>query len=385
MRIRVVAATASVLLATIACSDDGDDTAPTTTAIDSTTLPQVSIVGPGRGEWEVAAPETVGLDGAVLDAMAEEAEADGSNCLLVVRDGRIAGEWYWHDTAPDSAQEVFSATKSVSSVLVGIAANDGDLAVDDSASTWISAWAGTPAEAVTVKNLLSNDSGRFWSFQSDYLDMVSAGDRTAFAIGLDQTDPPGTTWAYNNSAIQTLEQVLEAATGQPVPEFAEERLLDPLGMEDSELTTDPSGNGLTFMGLHSTCRDMARFGWMVVERGRWDGAEIVPATWIEESTGAPSQPLNASYGYLWWLNRRGPQASASSPIRLEEVAGSPEGQMVPGAPDDLVWAIGLGGQIVQVHAATRTVVVRLGPPELASTYGPNKTARLVVTGILPEP
>src|SRR3546814_239355 len=149
--------------------------------------------------------------------------------------------------------------------------------------------------------------------------------------------------------------------GQPVEQLAQERLLGPLGMEDSTLTTDPAGNALTFMGLQSTCRDLARFGWLIAEDGAWGDDRIVPAAWIEESTGAPSQDLNAAYGYLGWLNRQGRIAGAASPTRLGEDEGATEGQMVPDAPEDLVWAPGPGSQNVQVHDAPRTGLVRLGP------------------------
>src|SRR3546814_11307695 len=98
-------------------------------------------------------------------------------------------------------------------------------------------------------------------------------------------------------------------------------------MEDSTLTTDPAGNALTFMGLQSTCRDLARFGWLIAEDGAWGDDRIVPAAWIEESTGAPSQDLNAAYGYLGWLNRQGRIAGAASPLRLGEDEGATTGQM----------------------------------------------------------
>ena len=94
------------------------------------------------------------------------AEQGKSNCFLVARDGKIAGEWYFRGTGPATAQDVFSVTKSVSSTLVGIAQDDGDLRSTDSSSKWIPQWRSTPADAVTVRDVLSNDSGRQWSLAS---------------------------------------------------------------------------------------------------------------------------------------------------------------------------------------------------------------------------
>jgi CubicO group peptidase (beta-lactamase class C family) len=330
--------------------------------------------------WEPVDPAEVGLDAAVLEDIATLAEADGARCLVVAKDGRLAGEWSWAEAGSTEAQEVFSVTKSITSTVTGIAIEEGHLALDDPASTWIEEWRGTPSEGVTVRNLLANDSGRFWSFSTDYSQLPRAEDATEFAVGLDQADPPGTTWEYNNAAIQTLEQVLSEATGEGLDELVADRLLEPLGMDDSRLATDRSGNGLAFMGLQSTCRDLARFGLMVLDGGRWGDEQVVPEAWLEEAT-APSQDLSPVYGYLWWLNVPGPVTDEAT--RPSEDAGErPEAQMVDGAPDDLIWALGLGDQIVQIHRPTATVVVRLGPSRLSGDFDIHQTARVVTEAIL---
>lgn len=379
------------------CSDDGggDDSSGDRTTTTASGGEASGDVGEAEGEggeardvpgdeWETVDPAEVGLDAAKLEELAAEAEADGSNCFLVVRDGKVAGEWYWNGTSESSAQEVFSATKSLTSVLVGVAVTDGEVDVSESASTWITQWAGTPAEEVTVENLLSNDSGREWSFAIDYQQLVRSPDMTGFAIGLDQPDPPGVTWAYNNSAIQTLEQVIEGSLDMPMADAAEERIFAPLGMDDSSLKTDPSGNGMAFMGLQSTCRDMARFGLLVLDDGAWGDEEIVSSDYIDAATAQPSQELNAGYGYLFWLNHEGQLAGATSPATAEQEEERPDSQLVPGAPEDLVWAIGLGSQIVQVHEPTDTVVVRLGPGDIGSAYSTAKTARVVTEAVTDE-
>ena len=159
-------------------------------------------------------PASVGLNAAKLDQIAAQAKIGKSNCLVVVRDGKLAGEWYFNGTGPNTAQDVFSATKSFASTLVGIAQDDGDLRIGDSASRWIPQWRGTRAQAVTIRDLLSMDSGRQWSVVSDYVRLIVAADRTAFAIGLAPDGPPGKIWAYNNAAVQTLQRVLQKATGE---------------------------------------------------------------------------------------------------------------------------------------------------------------------------
>jgi CubicO group peptidase (beta-lactamase class C family) len=301
-----------------------------------------------------------------------------------VRDGKIAGEWYFRGTDPNTAQDVYSATKSVASTLVGIAQDDGDLRIGDSASRWIPQWKGTSSQAVTVRDLLSMDSGREWSALTDYVRLLAAPDRTAFAIGLGQAAPPGTVWAYNNSAVQTIDRVLARATGENVAAFAERRLLKPLGMTHSALATDGAGNTQLFEGMRSTCRDMARFGVLMLNHGSWGGKQIVSSSWVARATGPPSTKLNAAYGYLWWLNRRGPIASPLQPTTGEAGGDQKDGQLVPGAPEDMFFALGFGNQIISVDPGSDTVVVRLGPGRAPEGSGPftQKDTAAVVTEAL---
>jgi CubicO group peptidase (beta-lactamase class C family) len=337
--------------------------------------------------WQKVSPAAVGLDAAKLEQIATQARQGKSNCLVVVRDGKLAGEWYFRGTGPNTAQDVFSATKSVASTLVGIAQDDGDLRIGDSASKWIPQWKGTESEAVTVRNLLSMDSGREWSPLTDYVRLLTSPDRTAFAIDLDQEATPGTVWAYNNSAEQTLDRVLQKATGESVVAFAQRRLLAPLGMTHTTMATDRAGNAQLFEGIHSTCRDMARFGVLMLNQGRWRGKQIVSSSWVRQATGRSSTKLNAAYGYLWWLNREGVMASVTAATSLHAVQqGATEtGRLVPGAPSAMYWALGLGDQLIQIDPASRTVVVRLGtaaPIPLPPTFGPAEASRVVTEAVI---
>jgi CubicO group peptidase (beta-lactamase class C family) len=339
--------------------------------------------------WQKVAPASVGLDAAKLAQIAAVAKKGHSNCLVVVRDGKLAGEWYFNGTGPNTTQDVYSATKSFASTLVGIAQDDGDLRIGDSASKWIPQWQGTPSQAVTVRNLLSMDSGRTWNLVTDYLRLLAAPDRTAFAIGLGQAARPGTVWAYNNSAVQTLDRVLQKATGESVVTFAKRRIFTPLGMAHTTMTTDRAGNAQLFEGIHSTCRDMARFGVLMLNRGAWGSKRIVSAGWVKQATAASSTKLNAAYGYLWWLNHHGVIASVTAATTLGDAnAGKTDvGRMVPGAPNSMYWAIGLGNQLIQVDPATKTVVVRLGSAvaiPLPPTFGPAEASKVVTEAVRPK-
>jgi CubicO group peptidase (beta-lactamase class C family) len=354
----------------------------------------LALAGTSRAEaptpgatWDRVSPASVGLSATRIDQIAAQAKRGKSNCLVVVRDGKLAGEWYFNGTGPDTAQEVYSTTKSFASTLVGIAQDDGDLRIGDSASRWIPQWRGTPSAAVTIRDLLSMDSGRQWSVLTDYVQLIVAADRTAFAVGLGQAEAPGKVWAYNNAAVQTLQRVLQKATGENVTTFAEQRLFKPLGMTHTTMTTDEAGNAQMFEGIHSTCRDLARFGVLMLDEGRWGGRQIVSRSWVEAATGRSSTPLNAGYGYLWWLNHRGVLADplTATSVQSAESETTKRGRLAPGAPNDMYWALGLGNQLIQIDPGTRTVVVRLGSSELIPrppTFGPVEASRVVTRAVV---
>ena len=276
-----------------------------------------------------------------------------SDCMAVVKDGQVVQDTYWNGGDATTPHEVFSVTKSITSTLVGIAQAEGDLDINEPASKYITEWQGTPSETVTIRDLLANASGRFWSLNSDYNELIRAPDKTAYAIGLAQQDPPETTWNYNNSAIQTLDAVIKRATRTDTAEFARTKLFEPIGMT-ATMSHDAAGNTLTFMGLKTSCLDLARFGYLLLQHGQWAGQQIVPADWVDAAT-TTSTPLNAAYGYLIWLNQPG---TAKGPI-----GGSIQGPIWPAAPTDSYAALGLGGQTALVVPDQGLVVTRIGPSQ----------------------
>jgi CubicO group peptidase (beta-lactamase class C family) len=365
---RVFAALVAASLIATACADDDDITEaePPTTVADAGDANgdaangdaangdevngDAADAGPWPApDWEAVDPADAGVDPAVLEELAARAEVSDSDCLVVTRDGQLVGEWYWNDTGPDDEREAFSVTKSITAVLVGIAADEGHLDLDQPASDFIEEWVGTPSEAITIRNLLANDSGRFQTAESDYVQLAGeADDKTAFAIGLDQQHEIGVVWVYNNAAIQVLEAVLERATGTDVGTFADEHLFGPLGM-DTTMNTDPVGNTLTFMGAQMNCRDMARFGLLALRDGEWDGEQVVSSDFMAQAL-EPSTELNEGYGLLWWLFGDDPDALIETAPGQTPMTG---GDIVAYA------ALGLGGQVILVVPEHDLVLTRM--------------------------
>jgi len=349
-----------------------------------TAAPAPAADGPRTVEgWPVRTPSSLGLRGSAIERGAAEAKRLDSTCFAVLRNGKLARDWNW-GLGRDVPREVFSITKSVTSTLVGIAIRDGDLHLDDRVSAYVPEWRGTPSATVTVRNLLSNDSGRFWSLQSDYSDLLRAPSRTKYAVGLTQQYAPGSAWAYNNAAIQVLEPVLEKATGMPVARFARTRLFRPLGMSHSTFITDRSDDAAVFYGLQTTCLDLARFGSLYLGRGKVDGTRLIDRSYVKRAVGRSSTAHNAAYGYLFWLNRPGLLRGATDPV---DAQGQPlrqvSGQLAPYAPADLFAALGFGGQVLLMDPTTRTMVVRLGAPAQAGAeaYGFGKAATVLTEAL----
>ena len=329
--------------------------------------------------WQKVSPASVGLDPAKLDQIAARARKGKSNCLVVVRDGKLAGEWYFNGTGPNTTQDVYSATKSVASTLVGIAQDDGDLRIGEQRLDLDPAMAGHAARAVTVRDLLSMDSGRQWSVFTDYVQLLGAADRTRFAIGLRQSGATG-----QGLGVQQRRRCRRSTAscrrrpGKDVLAFAQQRLFAPLGMTHTRMTTDKAGNAQMFEGLQSTCRDMARFGVLMLDQGRWGGKQIVSASWVEAGHRAVVDQAQRRLRLPLVAQPQGHRRATSS-RRDERADGQAQPRrragIAPGAPSSMYWALGLGNQIVQVDPDSKTVVVRLGDVESARARRQLRPAR----------
>ncbi|WP_262850394.1 serine hydrolase domain-containing protein [Mumia quercus] len=386
MRTRRTALVAASLLALSACSSAGsepaDDATSEASPPSSAAAPSVSPTEPVPGDdWARTDPEAAGFDPAALRALDAELEASRSSCVAVVRDGELVHEASFGDADSTTMGPAFSVTKSLTSVLVGIAADEGLLDLDDRASRYVRAWKGTPAARVTIRDLLANVSGRHWDFVTDYQQMaLAARDKTAFAVGLAQDARPGTVWRYNNAAIQTLDEVLTVATGRTPREYAREKLLDPLGMSRTYWGEDPAGNTTMFSGVNSSCLDLARLGLLMMRDGRWGDRQIVSPSYVEQATGRSSSRLNAAYGLLWWVNRKGPVLGTRTATGGGAAASSsPEGRLAPRVPKDAFWALGLGNQVVAVVPSEGIVAVRMGAvPRDPQAVSPDTFTRAVL-------
>jgi CubicO group peptidase (beta-lactamase class C family) len=314
-------------------------------------------------DWATEPPEDHGMDPEALALTSEIAAAYDTSCLVVTRHGVIVHEWYDEGWDATRKTEIFSVTKSVTSTLVGIAQDEGLLHVNDFAADYIAPWAGTASAGVTIGNLLRMDSGRYWEFLNDYVQLDTiATDKSDFAVDLSQQHPPGTWWEYNNAAVQTLEPVLREAVGGDVAEWAQGALLDPIGM-DATFGRDLAGNTIMYAHMQGGCRAMARLGYLYLRGGQWaGGTQVVSESWVQAAT-MPGTELNSAYGMLWWLNRPGHYVKPSTPERKEG-----DGPIIPEAPIGIFTAQGVRAQLVAVDPEHEIVFTRLAAVPLQDLF-----------------
>jgi CubicO group peptidase (beta-lactamase class C family) len=303
------------------------------------------------GAWETIAPAAAGFDPPALADAVAQGLADQSVGVIVLRGGRIAAESYAADWGPAKSFQLASAAKSVVSVLIGMAIDQGFIkGVEQSAADFIPEWRGTPKAAITLRHLLTMTSGLHFE---DLAVRNIAGDQFALNAATPIDHPPGTHWAYATPMFHLLYHVVARAVGQPFETYAQRMLIGPLGMEHwSWLTSvgqSASGPVTNYYTALCSTRDLARFGLFALRGGRWQGRQLVSAAYMKAAT-SPSQELNPSYGYLWWENAK-PGVNAS---------GAEAGFRFEGSPPDTFGALGAGGQVAIETPSLDLVVVRQG-------------------------
>ncbi len=246
------------------------------------------------------AAESAGLSRKAVDALVWEAEQKDTHALILIVRGRTVVERYFgHKPGPIPTKSV---TKSVVSLAIGMLLNDGRIeSLDTPLSTWFSDWSAGAKAKVTLRHLLTHRSGL--RHRSGTAFMEKHDDQFAFARESPIVEEPGAVFSYNNEATQLLAGVVKSASGVPVDKLLGERLFQPLGIKTWSWEHDRAGNVLTYGGLTLTARDLALTGVLMLNEGRQDSTQIVPAKWVKV-VAKPSSKSDPHYGLLWWIRLR---------------------------------------------------------------------------------
>jgi len=291
--------------------------------------------------WATTAPTSLGWCQPQLDSLIAFAGRKGSKSLLILKDGRMVVEHYYGTYTADSAWYWASAGKSLTATLVGLAQQDGLLNLNDSTSKYLGRWtsATRPQQRqVLIRHQLTMTTGL------DDSPPAPCDNESTTPNCLLYLAPPAARWAYHTGAYRTLQDVLVQASGATnMTLYTNQRLGARIGM--TGLWADDV--------FYSKARSMARFGLFMLARGAWNGTQILTDTAYFRRMTTPSQALNRSYGYLWWLNGQSSYRLPGSQINFP-------GAVIPAAPADMIAALGKNDQKVYVVPSLGLVVVRQG-------------------------
>jgi CubicO group peptidase (beta-lactamase class C family) len=283
--------------------------------------------------WETGSLNSVNLDTNLIDELFERVGNGGYkniHCVLLAKGGKLVIEEYFAGQnsvgqypkfTRDTLHEMKSATKSVNSILVGIAIDRHLIhSVDEKVSSFFPEYSDVftnkEKDAIRLKDLLSMTAGLSWDeWTHPYTDprndaamMASKADFFRYVLERPVATPPGAKFVYNSGISLMLGEIVHKVSGLSADKFAERYLFLPLGITNYYWQKAPNGVVNTLGGLWLRPRDMAKIGQLFLNGGRWNGKQIVSEEWIKESTkqqvGAGQLPAWFSadgYGYQWWL------------------------------------------------------------------------------------
>ncbi|MFI7664851.1 serine hydrolase domain-containing protein [Nocardia sp. NPDC049526] len=260
-------------------------------------------VSSGR-DPERAAPEQVGLDSGLLaDALTFASGRNRFN-VQVFRHNCLIGEGPTNDETGNVAWNIWSATKSVVSLLAGIAWDQGKLDIEAPIDRYLPPGLGDAQHrSITVENLLTESSGLAVGLLTEGITGVIPLDPNSAvqALGVPLVNPPGAVFSYSERDVDLLAYVIELAVGAPLQQFAQRELFDPLGIErgDYYWARDRAGHTYGYAHLMIPPNDFAKLGLLVSNNGRWGTQQLVSETYLRMAR-QPS-PANKCFGYLLWI------------------------------------------------------------------------------------
>jgi CubicO group peptidase (beta-lactamase class C family) len=257
-------------------------------------------------------PEAQGISSAaILDFVgAADVDTPEMHSFMLVRHGHVVAEGWWAPYDAATRHELYSLSKSFTSTAAGLAIAEGKFSLDDPVLRFFPDDApADPSEnlrAMRVRHLLSMATGH----ESE--PSVRSSDQPWTKTFLAQPVPhtPGTHFLYNTAATYMVSAIVQKQTGQTVLEYLRPRLFEPLGIENAAWGTSPQGISLGGFGLSVRTEDIARLGQLYLQKGMWNGKQLLPASWVEAATSKqisngdnPASDWNQGYGFQFWRCR----------------------------------------------------------------------------------
>lgn len=262
-------------------------------------------------------PEAQGVPSEAILAFVEavEREACGLHSLMLLRHGQVIAEGWWAPASANRPHMLFSLSKSFTSTAVGFAITEGRFTLDTPVLSFfpedLPGRVSARWSKVAVRHLLSMSTGHL----KDTMERIRNRRQGNWVKGILEQAPrrePGMHFVYNNGASYMLAAIIRQATGMNVRDYLQPRLFAPLGIAEPTWETCPRGINCGGWGLSVTTEDIARFGQLYLQKGRWNGVQLLPEAWVEAATSAqiangndPDSDWAQGYGFQFWRCRHG--------------------------------------------------------------------------------
>ncbi|MDR7210649.1 serine hydrolase [Flavobacterium piscis] len=319
-----------ILILCIGCSKEDNNAKPAPTP----TMYFPPLTGT---TWETQSINDLKWNQDAVQPLLDYLELKHSKSFIILINGRIVLENYFNGHAASTNWYWASAGKTLTATITGIAQQENLLNINNKVSQYIgTGWTSEPLakeNLITCRHLLTMTSGL-----DDTTDDV---DPASLIYKADA----GTRWAYHNVYVK-LQDVVAQVSGQTWNNYFNTKLRDKTGMNGNWVQI---GNNSVYT---STSRSMARFGLLILNKGKWENTQILNEAYCTEAT-TTSQNINLGYGYLWWLNGK-------STFHLPQSQLTFPGSIIPTAPNDMFMALGKNDQKIYVVPSKNMVVIRMG-------------------------
>jgi CubicO group peptidase (beta-lactamase class C family) len=231
-----------------------------------------------------------------FNELLQRAAATHSDAVLVLKDGKPLAEY--HSKTGNRKIELMSCTKSIVNFGIGRLIDQGKIkSLDQPVYEFYPEWKQGRKKLITIRHLLDHTSG-LQNVPNAGVEIYPARDFIRLALAAKLETDPGKVFSYNNKAVNLLAGIIEQASGKRMDIYFRDEIFKPMGIVDFYWATDRAGHPQAMAGLKLTAADFAKFGELVLNKGRWGSTRIVSEHWIEESM---TPQATSSYGLLWWL------------------------------------------------------------------------------------
>ena len=258
-------------------------------------------------------PEAQGVSSSAILSFVEAADKniDSLHSVIILRHGQVIAEGWWSPYGAETPHSLFSLSKSFTSTAVGLAISEGKFSLDDEVLKFFPEDA--PAEpsnnlkAMRVRDLLRMGTGH----ETEPPRPADQSWKKAF-LNHPVRFKPGTHFVYNTQATYMLSAIIEKTTGMSLLDYLRPRIFEPLGIVNPTWEKSPEGITAGGFGLSIRTEDIARFGQLYLQKGKWQGKQLIPEAWVEAATSLqiangsnPNSDWDQGYGYQFWRCRNG--------------------------------------------------------------------------------